>query len=66
MLGTVSECGYEHQEESFQLYSQADPHQNFDLYDMLLHEPATLKKPSVLYDYSPPQGTLLSSEEPSP
>jgi hypothetical protein len=63
MLGVPSALDLDLPEESCQLYSQFDAVQYLDLYDLLLHEPANAKKPSVLYDYSPPQGTLLCEEE---
>jgi hypothetical protein len=66
MLGAPSSLDLDHADESYNIYSQLEPSQHLDLYDLLLHEPTNSKKPSILYDYSPPQTAVLSADDPTP
>lgn len=64
MLEAPPQADTDHPEDSYQLYSHSHlhPHPDFDLYELLLHEPTNSKKPSLLYDYSPPQPSLPDTE----
>lgn len=62
MIASTLSKAIEDLEDYYCIASEFPSSKDEDLYDLLLHEPASTKKPSILYDYSPSPKTMISDE----
>lgn len=62
MIGSTLSKAIEDLEDYYCITSEFPSSKEEDLYDLLLHEPASTKKPSILYDYSPSPTAMISDE----